>query len=135
MGRGQKKSLKIYVKVQEVVDGVINFFGNLSSSVKAIWQDMWNSITTYFDGIRTRITTAMTEFTDGMLKKWDNFKGGLISIWAAITGSIKGHINNMIGFVNRLIDALNSIQVDAGPGLPYLYGGLHFGIDLSCAAA
>ena len=130
-GERSKEILEdLYGKVQEVVDGVINFFGNLSSNAKAIWQDMWTNITTYFDGIRTRITTAMTEFTDGMLKKWDNFKGGLISIWGAITGSIKGYVNNIIGFVNRLIDALNSIQVDVPEWVP-IYGGLHFGIDLS----
>ena len=47
----------------------------------------------------------------------------------AITGSIKGYINNMIGFVNKLIDAFNSIKVEIPDWVPG-FGGQKFGIDL-----
>jgi phage-related minor tail protein len=99
-------------------------------TIKATWENMWNSIKTWYDQTKENLITATTNLTDGMITKWSNFKTGFMNIWTAIVGALKGYVNNIIGFINKLIDALNTIQVDIPSWVP-IYGGNSFGIDIA----
>jgi uncharacterized protein YoxC len=94
-----------------------------------IAQALWEGLKGIFQGIYNTLTSLTSLLTDLMLKRWETFKAGLISIWGAITNAIKGYVNNQIAFVNKLIDALNSIQVEIPEWVPGV-GGHKFGIDL-----
>jgi len=94
-----------------------------------IAQVLWDGLTGIFGGIKDTLTAATNLLTEVMLDKWEKFKNGLIAIWGAITGAIKGFINNQLQFVNKLIDALNSIKVEIPEWVP-VFGGQKFGIDL-----
>ena len=100
-----------------------------TKSISGAWTGMWNNVTALFDAVRSTLTIATATLTAGMLDKWTGFKNGIIEIWRAITGAIKGFINDQLRFVNKLIDALNSIQVDIPEWVPG-FGGNSFGINL-----
>lgn len=104
-------------------------WSDFGENIKATWENMWNGIITFFETTKTNLQTATQKLTADMLARWEKFKGGIIEIWRAITGAIKGHINNQLQFVNKLIDALNSIKVEIPEWVPGI-GGNKFGIDL-----
>jgi hypothetical protein len=64
-----------------------------------------------------------------MLTKWSAFKEGLTDIWGAIVDVIYNFVNNIISMVNKIIEALNTIQVDIPDWVPE-FGGRKFGIDI-----
>jgi phage-related minor tail protein len=116
-------------KFQDSINAIKDLWQGFKDSLTDTWKGLWGGVQNVFDGIKTVLTNATTKLTDDMLVRWEKFKGGIINIWSAITGSIKGYINNMIGFVNKLIDALNSIKVEIPDWVPG-FGGQKFGIDL-----
>lgn len=113
----------------EGIESIKVAWSDFGQTIKATWGSMWNGIITFFDTTRTNLFNATVKLTDVMLDKWTKFKGGLIDIWRAITGAIKGFINDQLRFINKLIDALNSIQVEIPDWVPG-FGGQKFGIDL-----
>jgi tape measure domain-containing protein len=50
-------------------------------------------------------------------------------VWQRMIQYVRGPVNIIIGFINRLIDALNSIQIDIPSWVP-IYGGQKFGIKI-----
>lgn len=102
---------------------------DFGQNIKDTWSNMWGSVMDKYNSIKADIiglTTNMITWVEG---KFTSFKGFFLDIWAAIAGGVRGYINNMIGFVNKLIDALNSIQVDIPEWVPG-FGGESFGINL-----
>ncbi len=116
-------------KFQDSINAIKDLWQGFKDSLTDTWKGLWGGVQNVFDGIKTVLTNATTKLTDDMLVRWEKFKSGIINIWSAITGSIKGYINNMIGFVNKLIDAFNSIKVEIPDWVPG-FGGQKFGIDL-----
>ena len=123
--------------IGEVVSLVLNVitgdWEGAGQNIKNIAQALLDGLIGIFTSIKDALIALTNLLTEAMLKKWETFKGGIINIWNAITGAIKGYINNQIAFINKLIDALNSIQVDIPEWVPG-YGGQHFGINLSHVA-
>jgi len=104
-------------------------WADFGQNIKDTWSNMWGSVMDKYNSIKADIiglTTNMITWVEG---KFTSFKGFFLDIWAAITGGVKGYINNVIGFVNKLIDALNSIKVEIPDWVPG-FGGQKFGIDL-----
>lgn len=113
----------------EGIESIKTAWSDFGQNIRVTWENMWNSITAFFDTVKNILTTATTTLTTGMLEKWNTFKNGIIEIWRAITGAIKGFINDQLRFINKLIDALNSIQVEIPEWVPG-FGGRTFGIEL-----
>ncbi|MDD4757184.1 MAG: phage tail tape measure protein, partial [Prolixibacteraceae bacterium] len=104
-------------------------WADFGQNIKDTWSNMWGSVMDKYNSIKADIiglTTNMITWVEG---KFTSFKGFFLDIWAAIAGGVRGYINNMIGFVNKLIDALNSIKVEIPDWVPG-FGGQKFGIDL-----
>lgn len=111
------------------IDGIKTAWTDFGQNIKDTWENMWNGIITFYDTTKTNMQNATIRLTDFMLDRWNKFKAGLIEIWSAITGAIKGFVNNQLQFVNKLIDALNSIKVEIPEWVPG-FGGNSFGINL-----
>ena len=73
--------------------------------------------------------TATLFVVDWMLDKWNTFKEGLTDIWGAIVDVIYNFVNNIIEMINRIIAALNTIQVEIPDWVPE-FGGQTWGIDI-----
>ncbi|MFZ5645818.1 MAG: phage tail tape measure protein [Bacillota bacterium] len=125
--------LEMWASIQQAwtdkIEAIKALWQGFKDSITEVWNTLWSAITERFNTVKQAITQATTVLTDIMLGKWESFKTGLTAIWGAITGAIKGYINNQIGFINKLIDALNSIQVDIPEWVPG-FGGQKFGINL-----
>ena len=104
-------------------------WNTFTEMISGAWSVMWGSVTTAFNTVQNYLDTATDTLTTGMLVKWTTFKTGITQIWGGITGAIKGFINDQLRFVNKLIDALNSIHVEIPEWVPG-FGGESFGIDL-----
>ena len=104
-------------------------WNTFTEMISEAWSVMWGSVTTVFNTVQNYLDTATDTLTTGMLVKWTTFKTGITQIWGGITGAIKGFINDQLRFVNKLIDALNSIHVEIPEWVPG-FGGESFGIDL-----
>ena len=101
----------------------------IKDSITGAWTTIANNTLDNWNTIKTFLSNTWKEIYKWAEEKWTNFKTMFLNIWGAITGGVKGYINNIIGFINRLIDALNTIQVDIPEWVPG-YGGQRFGINL-----
>lgn len=67
---------------------------------------------------------------DWMTQKWEDFRDGILAIWNAITGGIKGAINIIIRALNVMIRGMNQIRIDVPDWVP-LMGGKGFGFNIA----
>ena len=51
-----------------------------------------------------------------LYKNWDVVKAKAISVWVGIQNAAKGPINTVIGWINKLIGAINSVKLPAWAG-------------------
>ena len=110
-------------------DAIIEVFTSLKELVTGVWSSLWEGITGLFERNIKILLTATLFVVDWMLTKWSAFKEGLTDIWGAIVDVIYNFVNNIISMVNKIIEALNTIQVDIPDWVPG-FGGRKFGIDI-----
>ena len=110
-------------------DAIIEVFTSLKELVTGVWSSLWEGITGLFERNVKILLTATLFVVDWMLTKWSAFKEGLTDIWGAIVDVIYNFVNNIISMVNKIIEALNTIQVDIPDWVPE-FGGRKFGIDI-----
>ncbi len=110
-------------------DAIIEVFTSLKELVTGVWSSLWEGITGLFERNVKILLTATLFVVDWMLTKWNAFKEGLTDIWGAIVDVIYNFVNNIISMVNKIIEALNAIQVDIPDWVPG-FGGRKFGIDI-----
>ncbi|MCL5290563.1 MAG: tape measure protein [Firmicutes bacterium] len=103
--------------------------GELWTAIETAWnnakiktEEIWGAIETFVD------TTWNNLITWGTIK-WQGFQKMFLDVWEAIKIGLKGYVNSIIGMINAIIDALNTIQVEIPDWVPEL-GGLTFGINL-----
>jgi hypothetical protein len=108
--------------LQERVDLIKGIFTKLKEAVSKLWTDMWQGVFDKFQAVINGIVVATAVFVDFMAKRWEAFYLFIIELWQGITGVIKGFVNDMLMFVNLLIDAINSIQIEIPEWVP-IYGG------------
>ncbi|MDD4780323.1 MAG: hypothetical protein PHT02_06945 [Tissierellia bacterium] len=105
-------------------------WANMGTDIKSAWQGLWSDVKTEYDGAELNLQTVSNRIVTWVTTKFTTFQTGFLGIWSAITGGIKGYANNIITYVNGIIDALNTIQVDIPEWVPG-FGGESFGIDIS----
>lgn len=110
-------------------DAIIEVFTSLKELVTGVWSSLWEGITGLFERNVKILLTATLFVVDWMLTKWNAFKEGLTDIWGAIVDVIYNFVNNIISMINKIIEALNTIQVDIPDWVPG-FGGRKFGIDI-----
>jgi len=97
------------------------------------WAEIWG-------GIKTTVATVWADIKKTVLGAWDTITalftgdfGGVLSglgrMWDGIKGIFKAGVNAIIGTLNVLIRAMNTIQVKIPSWVPGL-GGKGFGINL-----
>jgi len=116
--------------VQETIQNALTIvqgvFDTFSALFKGDWSGVWDGIKKIFSGIWDEIG-SIVKGAFGLLKTeldafgkifgnaWDaifsGIKGGISIVWDAIVALIKAPINLIIGMVDTLIDALDSIQI------------------------
>jgi phage-related protein len=118
---------------------------------RQIWDAIRSLVTTAIEAVRTTISTAMdlikfnidtvlTNIKSAWETGWNAVKDLTKAVWDGIWGIIKGTINSILGGVetmvngvvrgiNRMIEALNSIDIDIPDWVPGI-GGNSFSINI-----
>ena len=112
-------------KVKWVTDAIHTAFDRMVDFVLELWDSLIGGI----DWAAGEIKKIQKGLTEGVIKLWEDFKGGLLWIWEGIWGGIKGYINFIIGGINSLISALNSLKFKFPDWIPFM-GGKEFGISI-----
>jgi hypothetical protein len=126
--------------IQSLVDFFTGIWSLISIAASAAWtgistaaQTAWNLILTGAQTVWNTLVTFLTTTWDNIITwantKWTVFKDSFLGIWSAISSGLKGYVNGIIGMINKIIEGLNSIQVEIPAWVPEL-GGNTFGINL-----
>lgn len=92
-----------------VIKGVLN---TALALMKGDWQGAWNSIKSTFETVWNGIKTVMGTIKTFLVTTFTNAKTSLQSVWNQILTVFKAPINTIIGWINRLISAWNSLSFE-----------------------
>ena len=93
-------------------------WGVIKAAALTVWEGIKNIVMGAWDTIKALFTGDFGGVLDGLSRMWDGIKG-----------IFSGGINAVIGFINILIRALNTIQVSIPSWVPK-FGGSTFGINI-----
>lgn len=134
-------------KWQEVVDffsgawqGFLEFFGAVGEGIAIAFTSLGTQLMEGFGAVGIFFTEIWQAFQDFFITAWDTakeaFMTGLTFIGDFFKGIINGWIglfesfvNGIIGGVNRMIDALNTISIKVPKDVPKI-GGITFGVNI-----
>lgn len=111
-------------------DNIGKVFKALKDGIVDTWTTLWGSVFGTFRNYVTVIYTAVIEFANLILDKWDQFKFFLIDIWEGIYISVLEFINGIISGINSMIKALNSIEFTIPEWVGGKWGGKEFSLDI-----
>ena len=81
------------------------------------WRNFWNDVSNKFSQMGASVSSAWSNFWTGLATNVQN-------IWSNITSTIRGAVNGIIGFINRMISAV----VGGLNGVVDLLNGLSFDV-------
>lgn len=90
--------------VQPIVDKWINF----KDKVEAVFTNIKTKATEIFTTIKTFITDKIIK---PVQEKFETFKSTITGIFTKIRDALKGPINTIIGWINKLIEGINKISI------------------------
>lgn len=119
-------------------------WGNINTSAATSWEtiktsisgkwtelkdkcsEIWTNIKTEFDNV---ITWVKTTFTTGWSNAWNGVKNIFTGVFNGLLNVAKKPLNAIITMINKIIDGLNSINLDIPDWVPGV-GGESFGINI-----
>lgn len=117
-------------------------FTGLTETAGAAFQLVYDKATGLFSDLAGWFSTNVTE---PLQLLWQNFSTAVAGVWDGLRIKIKGAVNGIIGFLNRLlsgaadmvnglVDILNRFSIDVPADVP-LIGGTTFGFSLGHVTA
>ena len=126
---------KLSTWFSEKLTSIKNFFIEKWTSIKTWFSEHLNSVSNFFKDIWNKIHTWFSEKLDKIKETfssvWNSIKDTASSVWGGITGVIKGAINIIIGLINKLTGAWNSLSFTVPKiKIPFLgtFGGGTYGV-------
>lgn len=111
-------------KWQEFTEAWSNFWTGVKDKAQEIWsglndgwRNFWNDVSNKFSQMGASVSSAWSNFWAGLATNVQN-------IWSNITSTIRGAVNGIIGFINRMISAV----VGGLNGVVDLLNGLSFDV-------
>ena len=93
---------------EKVITPLQDNFNAFKEKIVGIWTAIKDKATSIFTTIKTFITDKIVKpITD----KFNSFKTTITDIFNKIRDALKGPINTMIGWINKLIDGINKISI------------------------
>lgn len=124
-----------------IVEGILLGLFNLGARIRVEILDPAISVfVDWLNNIKTRLTGAVNTAKEFLISGFNTAKDALATIADGIAAKFESAFNSLvdivrtplnaiIGFVNQVIDALNSIRIDIPDWVPE-YGGSTFGINI-----
>ena len=77
--------------------------------VSRIWESIKTIVSAAVNILANILSIAWAGIKSGVEKQWNDVLSAITGIWDSIVGVIKGRINTIIGQINKMIDAWNSL--------------------------
>lgn len=133
-----------------IIEGFKNAFGIASPAKEMIplgsyiilgmlegFRNSWNSVTTWittsFNWIKTKVTTIFTEVKKAVVGIWEGMWNAVKGVINTILGGIEKFANGIVKGINKVIDTLNSFDLDV-PAFSLFgkeFGGTSIGFSIS----
>lgn len=125
--------LDIAAAVSDVIGGIIEAIGGMIDLIAGVltldWELAWEGIKSIFSGTMDALAGGLDLLYTKFETVWNGIAAVVKSIVNVIIGVVEGMANSIITGVNKVIDALNAIQVKVPDWVPG-YGGRSFGFNL-----
>ena len=143
---GIKELLGIHSPSTVFFDFGVNLVEGLFNGLSSIWNKITGFFSEKLGDIKKKIGDAWTNIKENTFEVFSKVKDTIADIWEnGIVGKIKGAVNSILSFMNRLlagaadmvnglIDVLNNFKVDVPKGVP-LIGGTSFGFAIPHVSA
>ena len=110
-------------------DTIKEFFTNLWDRVKQIFSGAMNTIKDYVTDKFNAVVKFLTGIRDKIVDVFQRVKDKVLDIWDGIVSGIKGFVNRIIDAINSMIRGMNRLKWDVPDWVP-LIGGKKFGISI-----
>lgn len=134
--KGRLEELKANVRTgaENVKTNVQNAWDNIARKTSTTWQDIKGKLEGTWRNLKANASTAFSGIADSVKQAWSGLGDSTKRAWEGLATIIKKPINAIIGFANRLIEAvatmvnnvakmLNSLHVDIPDWVPGIGGG------------
>lgn len=118
--------VNVFNNVANVFGSVVNTILNVAGALLKNIGQVIGGVIDVFKGIIEFITGI---FTGDWEKAWQGIVDIFGGIFETIGGLVAAPINGVIGLINGVIDAVNSLSIDIPDWIPVI-GGQHFGVDI-----
>jgi hypothetical protein len=124
-----------------IIDGILQALVTLGARIRTdVLDPAIQTFVVWLNNIKTRLTGAVNTAKEFLINGFNTAKDALATIADGIAAKfesafnslvdiVRSPLNSIIGFVNQVIDALNSISIDIPDWVPE-YGGQTFGINI-----
>ncbi len=111
-----------------VTEPIKQFFSGLWEGIKTTGSNCWNGIVSVWNAASTWFNkTIIDPVKKAFTGMWDGIKKVCGDTWTTIKNIVKGGINGIIGFINKMIDGINS---KLNFKLPEFFGGGRIGFEI-----
>lgn len=87
---------------------IVSTFGTVWDKVQAVFGSIVDAIKGLMDALGGLMDFIIGVFSGDWERAWEGIKAVFKGIWDAITSLVKAQINNMIGFINTLLNAITN---------------------------
>ena len=124
---------ELWTAVGQTITGI---WGGFIGTITDLWngftgwlKEMGDGIATWWSGLWEGIGDTIQNVADTFGTVFEKIRGVIVGAFDGIVVLIKTPINAIIGLVNTIIDALNTISIDIPDWVP-TWGGQKFGISI-----
>ena len=124
-----------------IVDGLVNGISNIWERCKSIWEDfktktknkvleIKTDVHDSFTKMKEKIAETVTGMKEKVLDTFNQLKEGIKSPINTMLNTIESFCNAVIRGINSMIEALNSVQIDAPDWVERKFGISSFGFSI-----
>lgn len=123
-----------------IVLGIAAAIGVLVAGIYLLWQNweqvtafivgLWqNTVLPFFQGVGDWFSGIWLGITEGFKAAWSGITSWFSGLWEGIIGIVKGYVNIYVWIFNKIISAINSVNIKIPDWVPGL-GGKSFGVSI-----
>ena len=127
---------EIKAKVKEVWDAISSWVKEKGDKVKEALTNLKEKVTEITDNIKEKWTTfkentirIFTDIKDKVIEAWNKLRDGVKNAINGIIGFVEGMANGVVRGINKVISALNSLNIKIPDWVPGI-GGSSFGLNI-----
>src|SRR5690606_24178268 len=114
---------------QSIVDWLGGIWESIKTTVSETWSTITSTISGWWDEIWGRAQRFWNDIKTGFVETWQGIKDTTSNIWRGIVNAIIGFINRIIDAINGMIRELNKVSFSVPDWVPII-GGREWGFNI-----